>query len=102
MVIWQIELKKILSPYLAAAIGARHCGEIRSTFQTHRDVAKFCECPEVATWPAAKIYYGEGRWAFDALQQRSDVLLDVVIARARPEIFGTLVVMIQRDVADLL
>ena len=40
------------------------------------------------------------RFTLDVLQQRLDVLADVVIARAFLEIFGTLVVMFQRKVGD--
>jgi len=55
---------------------------------------------EVASRPAAKIEYRERRVTLDGLQQRLDVLVDVVIARAFPEIFGMLVVMFQREVGD--
>jgi hypothetical protein len=41
------------------------------------------------------------RFTLDALQQRSDVLVDIVIARAFPEIFGALVVVTQREISDL-
>ena len=93
MVIRQIELEEILLPYLAAAVGARHCGEARGAVQTYRDVTEFGKRLEVAPWPAAEIEYGERRFTLDVLQQRRDVLADVVIARACPEIFGTLVVV---------
>jgi len=55
---------------------------------------------EVASRPAAQIEYGERRITLDVLQQRLDVLADVVITRAFPEIFGTLVIMFQREVGD--
>ena len=51
--------------------------------------------------PAAKIEYRERRLAIDVLQQRRDILADVVIARAFPEFFGALIVMLQREVGDL-
>ena len=55
MVIRQIEPEEILLPYLAAAIGTRHCGESRGAFQTCRDVTELSECLEVAPRPAAEI-----------------------------------------------
>src|SRR5947208_3069263 len=94
MVIRQIELEEILLPHAAAAVGARHCGEVRGAFQTDRNVTEFGKRLEVAPGPAAKIEYRERRLVIDVLQQRRDVLADVVIARAFPELFGTLVVML--------
>src|SRR6516164_6440859 len=41
------------------------------------------------------------RLTLDALQQRSDVLVDVMIARALPKILGVLVVVTQREISDL-
>jgi hypothetical protein len=81
-------------------VGARHRGEVRDAFQTYRDVTEFGKHLEVAPGPAAKIEYRETRLTLDVLQQRRDVLADVVIARAFPEIFGTLVVMFQREAGD--
>ena len=40
------------------------------------------------------------RFALDVLQQRLDVLADVVIARAFPELFGMQIVMLQREEGD--
>jgi len=40
ILIRQIELKKILLPYGAAAVGPRHGGKARRSLQTDRDVAK--------------------------------------------------------------
>ena len=40
--------------------------------------------------------------AVDILQQRHDILADVVIARAFPEFFGTLIVVLQREAGDFL
>lgn len=100
MAIRQIELEKILLPHFAAAVGARHYGQARGAFQTYRDVTEFGECLEVASRPAAKIEHRERRVTLAASQQRFDVLADVVIARAFPEIFGTPVVAFQREVGD--
>jgi hypothetical protein len=41
IVIRQIKLEKILLPYFTAAVGTRHCNELRGTFQTYRGVTKF-------------------------------------------------------------
>src|SRR5688572_30833723 len=100
MAIRQIELEEILLPYFAAAVSARHCGQARGAFQTYRDVTEFGERPEVASRPAAKIEDRERRVTLDGSQQRFDVLADVVIARAFPEILGTPVVVFQREVGD--
>ena len=47
-----------------------------------------------------KIEYRERRLVINVLQQRRDVLADVVIVRAFPEVFGTLVVIFQGDVDE--
>ena len=67
MVIRQIELEEILLPYFAAAMGARHHGELRGAIQTYRDVTEFGKHLEVATGPAAKIQYRKRRFALDPL-----------------------------------
>src|ERR1700720_171907 len=93
----QIELEEILLPYFAAAMGARHCRKMRGAFQTDCDVTLFGKRLEVASWSAAKIEDRERRLALDMPQQRVNVLADVVIARAFPEFFGTLIVVLQRE-----
>src|SRR5260370_19996155 len=93
IVLRQIELEEILLPYFAAAMGARYGGEARGAFQTYRDVAEFGKGLEVTPGPAAKIEYRETPFTLDVSQHRRDVLADVVIARALPEIFCMLVVM---------
>ena len=55
MEIRQIELKKILLPYFAAAMGARHHREMHGAIQSYRDVTEFGKHLEVAAGPAAKI-----------------------------------------------
>jgi hypothetical protein len=65
-------------------------------------VTELGERLEVAPRPAAEIEDRE-RWvALDGAQQRFDVLADVVIARAFPEILGVPVVVFQREAGDLL
>src|SRR5581483_10573026 len=102
MVLGQVELEKILLPDFAAAISARHGGELRDALQTYCNVAQFGEDLKVASRAAAKIEYGEGRFTHDMLQHRCDVLADVVIASAFPEILGMPVVEIQRHVGDFV
>jgi hypothetical protein len=68
MVIRQIELEEILLPYFAAAVGARHYGEVHGAFQTNRDVTEFGKRLEVAPGPAAKIEDFERRFIPDVLQ----------------------------------
>src|SRR6516162_8089765 len=46
---------------------------------------------KVSARSAAKIEYGERPFTLDVLQHRCDILADVVIASAFPEIFGMLV-----------
>src|ERR687895_400642 len=96
----QIELEEILLPYFAAAVGARHGGQARGTFQTYRDVTELGERLEVASRPAAEIEDRERRVALDGAQQRFDVLADIVIARAFAEILGMPVVVFQREAGD--
>src|ERR1700722_3688295 len=101
MLLRQIELEKVLLPDLAAAEGARHGGKFRGAFQADSDMAEIDERLEIAPGPAAEIEDRERRGARDVLQQRRDVLADVVIARTTPEVLGALVVVRQRDVGDL-
>src|ERR1700730_11727700 len=89
----QIELEEILLPHFAAAVDARHCREARGAVQTHRDVTEVGKGLEVASWSAAKIDYRERWLAIDVLQQRHDILADVVIARAFPEVIGATIVL---------
>src|SRR5271169_3830588 len=100
MFLRQCELKKVLPPYFAPAMGTRHGDEMLGAFQTDRVMALFDERFEVAPRPAAKVEYCKRRFALDVLQQRLDVLANVVIARAFPELFGTQVVMLQREEGD--
>jgi hypothetical protein len=83
-------------------MSARHCGEIRGAFQTYRDVTEVGKHLEVASGPAAEIEYRKPRLTLHVFQHRRDVLADVVIARAFPELFGTMVVMFQREISDFL
>src|ERR1700738_1173449 len=83
-------------------MGARHCCKMRRAFQTDRDVTLFGKHLEVAPWSAAKIEYRERRLTLDVLQQRLNVLADAVIARAFPEFFGPLIVVLKCEAGDFL
>jgi hypothetical protein len=100
MFLRQCELKKILPPYFAPAMGTHHGDEMLGAFQTDRIMALFDERFEVAPRPAAKVEYCKRRFALDVPQQRFNVLTNVVIARAFPELFGTQIVMLQREEGD--
>ena len=89
----QVEREQVLLPDFAAAICARHRGQVRRAFHAHRDVAQPCESDEVAPWPAAKIQDRERRAGLDVLQQRRNVLAHIMIPRALPERFGVPVVV---------
>src|ERR1700736_3876105 len=83
-------------------MGSRHGDEIPGAFQTDRTMASFDERFKIAPRPAAKVEYCKRGLAFDVLQQGFNVLADVVMARAFPELFGTLIVMLQRKEADFV
>jgi hypothetical protein len=72
------------------------------SFQTDCDVTLFGKHLEVAPWSAAKIEYRERRLTLDMPQQRLNFLADVVIVRAFPEFFGTLIVVLQSEAGDFL
>jgi hypothetical protein len=57
---------------------------------------------QVSSRPASQVEDRERRGALDVPQQRVDVLADVVVARAFPEILRALVVVLQPQVGDLL
>ena len=97
----QIELQKVLLPDLAAAPVARHARRsVRRTFQTDGRVADVGEGLEVAPGSAAEIENAKRRRRRRCDQQRGNVLADVVIARAGPELFGASVVMFAREAGD--
>ena len=99
-VIRQAEREKVLLPYLAPAMRTGHRSKARGAFQTDRDVPERGKRHEVAPRPAAEVEDRERRLALNESQQRRDVLADVVIARAAPELLGMPVVMSQRAVGD--
>src|ERR1043166_2794364 len=91
----QVELEKVLLPHFAAAMSARHFGKARHPFETDGGVAAPDELLQIAARPAAEIEDRERRLSLDVLQQRGDVLADVVIARALPEVLRAFAVVPQ-------
>jgi hypothetical protein len=54
MAIRQIELEEVLLPYLAAAMGVGHGGEMRGAFQSYRNVTEVGKRLEVTAGPQPK------------------------------------------------
>ena len=65
-------------------------------------VAQRLEGVQVAPGPAAEIQQVKGRWPWYVLQQRRDVLADVVVARAFPVALGVQLVVRQGACGDVL
>ena len=78
-------------------MGSRHRDEMLGAIQTDRVVASLVERFQVAARPAAKVEYCKRRLALDVLQQRFNVLVNVMAARAAPELFGAVIVMLQSE-----
>src|ERR1700692_838193 len=76
----QIESEKILLPYFAAAISAGHGHEFRGTLQADGHMAMRGEGAQVAARAAAEIENTIRRIGLDVMQQRADVLADVMSA----------------------
>src|SRR6266540_1783026 len=93
--------EQILPPHLASAVLARHRGEALRSLQADRGVTEIGKRLQVPPGPAAQVENRERRLALDIPQQRRDILADVVIARALPEILGAAVVVIQRAGGDV-
>jgi hypothetical protein len=65
-------------------------------------VAQRLEGEQVAPGPAAEIQQVKGRWPGYALQQRRDVLADIVVARAFPVALGVVFVVGKGARGDVL
>ena len=57
---------------------------------------------QIAPGSAAEVEDRERRWSDDVLQQRGDVLADVVVARALPEILRTFAIVLERALGELV
>ena len=93
MIAGKIQGEKILLPYLAAAVLARHLGKTRRPFQPHGNMPLLPERLQIAARPAAKIQERERHWSLDELQQSRHVLADIMVSGARIKIFDVLVVV---------
>ena len=81
-------------------MGSRHGDEMLGAFQTDRIVASFDERFKIAPRSAAEVEYCKRGLALDVLQQRFNILADVVMTRTFPELFGTLIVILQCESGD--
>src|SRR6188474_1054386 len=88
----QCEREKILLPHFTAAKGSGHLRKVGGTLDANCDVTEIGEGLEIASRPAAEIENPKRGLTLDVLEQRRDVLADIMIARALPERIGTLVV----------
>src|SRR5438874_10482743 len=88
--------QKVLLPHFATAVLARHCGERWRSLEAHRLVTQRAKGGEVAAGAAAEIEYAKRWHTADVPQQRLDVLLYIVVARALPELHGACVVVLER------
>lgn len=75
--------------------------KLGGTVEADRDMSQLRENLQVTSGAAAQVEYGVWCGRLDMRQQRLDVLADIVRARPRPKVCGTLVIVIQREVADL-
>src|SRR5258706_14236664 len=96
----KLQREKVLLPHFAAAVLACQCSKLWRALETDRLVPKRAKRRQVAPWTAAEIEYANRRRPANVPQQRVDVLLYVVVARALPEVGGALVVMLDRLRAD--
>ena len=98
----QIEFQEILLPHLATGGGARHGHELRRTFQSDRAVTELHERRQIAPRAAAEVQDRERRLANNVLEQRADVLADIVVARAFPKALRAPAIVFERAVGESL
>jgi hypothetical protein len=79
-----------------------HTNEASRAVQTGRRVTARGEGAQVASGPAAEVEDAKGRVALDLAEQRVDVLRDVVVARAQPELLCVLFVVRECDPRDFV
>ena len=97
----ELEREEVLLPHFATFF-PRHYGETGASFQAYGGVTELGKRLEIASRPAAKVEDRKWWVPLDVLQQRCDVLADIVSARAFPEILGSLVIVLQRQIGDAL
>ena len=83
-------------------MGLRHFNEVCGAFQTYCDMTELRKHLEVAPRPTAEIEYRERRLTLDVLQQRGDILADIVIVRAFVKILGIPVVVLKRQIGNFI
>src|ERR1700733_109454 len=96
----KLEREKVLLPNLTAAVLAGHGREDRAALDTDRHMPQSPEGRQVAPRAATEIQYAQRRRSRNVPQQRLDVLLDIVIARAGPEFGGAFVVVLERPAGN--
>ena len=92
----EIELKKILLPHVAVGVGAGHCDETAGALEPNCGMAQLAEGREIAPRAAPEIENDEWWHRFHMPQQRRDVLIDVMVAGARPKGLGTSLIVRKR------
>jgi len=92
----QGELKKVLMPHFAAAIGSRHLDKTFGSLQPNGNMTKLRKNFQITARPAAKIQNRAGGITLDVLQKCGDILADVMVFRAYPERVGAFIVPSQR------
>ena len=65
-------------------------------------MAEVDETLEIASRPTAEIKDEKRRRAFDAPEQRLDVLTDIVVTGSLPKPFGSPVIVAQGEIGDVL
>src|SRR5271156_1505949 len=92
----QLKPEEILLPDLAARRSAGHRRKGFRAVQSDRNVLQLCQPLKVPARTAAKIENFERRCPVNVIQQCSDVLADIMIARAGAKLFGVTVVILKR------
>src|SRR5208283_1991971 len=91
----QLKLEEILLPDFAARRGAGHRRKCFRAVEANRNVLQFCQPLKVPARTAAKIENFK-RWCpLNVIEQRRDVLADIMIARAGAKLFGVTIVILQ-------
>src|ERR1700730_564413 len=98
-VVREIECEEVLLPHFAA-VCACHRGETRRAVQSNGSVTEHDKRLQIAPRPAAKVEDCRGWVPFNVLEQRSNVLADVVSERAFPKFLSPIVIVLQREAAD--
>jgi hypothetical protein len=92
----KLKREKILLPDLAAAVLSRHGGEWSGTLKAYRLMTESAKRDQVTPGAATEIEYAKRWCTANVPQERFDVLLHIVVARAVPVFGGARVVMLER------